>query len=136
MNGNCTFNCNEKETSLHLLYECAHTQALLRKLNVWLTQVHHKYCIPVNKLNILFGMHNEDANSEKNIIIMVAKKYIWIQEFKNVAPSVIGFQNYFYDFLIDLKAIFAIKNDTDWFAESWDILLVHLHARNQDGSHI
>ena len=130
---NCTFLCNEKETTSHLLFDCVHTQAFLRDLNRWLLNIHQKYSIPVKRLNILFGIHNEDANSERNLIIMLAKKYIWTQKFRDTVPTVAGFKNYPSDFLTNLKAIYAIKNDTDQFAESWDILLAHLRATNQDG---
>ena len=78
-------------------------------------------------------MHNEDANSERNIIIMVAKKYIWLEKFRELAPTVNRFEKYLVDFLINLKAIYAIKNDTDQFAEDWDTLLVHLQAIHGDG---
>ena len=133
VNQNCTFGCTEKETTLHLFFTCVHTHTFFRDLNSWLMDVHNKYSIPVNRLSILFGMHNEDANSERNIIIMVAKKYIWLEKFRELAPTVNRFQNYLFDFLINLKAIYAIKNDTDQFTEDWDTLLVLLQAIHGDG---
>ena len=132
VNENC-FNCDEKETPLHLLYNCVHTQTFLRDLNIWLTNIRQKYAIPINRLNILFGLHNEDANSERNLTIMVAKKFIWIQKFKKYIPTLVGFQRYFLDFLLNLKTVHAIKNDSDWFSECWDILIVHLRFNLHDG---
>ena len=117
------------------MYECIHTGTFLRDLNLWLTNIHTKYSLPINRLSILFGMHNEDANSERNLIIMVAKKYVWLEKFRELTPTLIRFQNYLIDFLtnLKLKAIHAIKNDTDQFAEDLDALLIRLQTIQGDG---
>ena len=133
VNENCTFGCVEKETILHLFYQCVHTNNFLKDINQWLINVHNKYSIPVNRLNILFGIHNEEANSERNLLIMVAKKYIWLEKFRELAPTLNRFQSYLLDFLLNLKAIHAIKNDTDQFAEDWDALIVHIQVVHGDG---
>ena len=83
----------------------------------------------------MFGLHDEMAYSEKNLILLIAKKFIWVQKFREQLPSLAGFKPYLLDFLTNLKFICEIKNDGDNYAECWGDLLAHLQVeRVQDVS--
>ena len=134
VNEKCSFNCNEVETSLHLFHGCVHTSSFLNDVNTWRQGVNPRYCIKTDRLSILFGLHNEDANSEKNVITLVAKKCIWIQKFRTLTPNLDRFKLYLFDFLNNLECIHKIKNDNDNFAESWSCLLQDLETLLHDGN--
>ena len=59
----------------------------------------------------------------------MAKKFIWVQKFREQIPSLAGFRPYLLDFLTNLKYICEIKSDGDNFAENWSSLLVQLQAQ-------
>ena len=83
----------------------------------------------------MFGLHDEIANSEKNLILLIAKKFIWVKKFREQRPTLAGFKPYLLDFLTNLKYIYEIKNDGDSFTESWNSLLEQLQVQQvQDDS--
>ena len=129
----CSFQCNQIETTLHLFYNCVHTSNFFNNLKTWLQSINNKYSIPIDRLGILFGILNEDANSEKNLILLAAKKFIWIQKFRELRPDLDRFKLYLFDFLKNLKMVHNVKNDNDNFAESWDCLLLNLETLSEDG---
>ena len=67
------------------------------------------------------------------MIILAAKKFIWIQKFRELVPGLDRFKIYLFDFIKNLKYIHDFKNDNDTFAESWNSLLQHLEATIEDG---
>ena len=113
----------------HLFYGCIHTKNFFRELKIWLRDIDIKYEISIEKLKILFGIHNEIAMSEKNLILLVAKKFIWVQKFREQTPALAGFKTYLLDFLTNLKYICEIKNDGDNYDESWSRLLEQLQIQ-------
>ena len=118
VNERCTFECGQIETNFHLFYGCVHINNFFNDLREWLHSINvHKYGIKTDRLSILFGIHNEEANSEKNLILLAAKKFIWLQKFRKLVPRLDRFKTYLFDFIKNLKFIHEIKNDNEYFAE-------------------
>ena len=70
-------------------------------LEVWLATL--DTYLPLEKLKILFGIHEESPSSVSNFIILIAKQFIWRTKFGSKNLEIALFQKYFYSKLIDLR---------------------------------
>ena len=84
-----------------------------------------KYCeyfghdLPIGRLQILFGVHNEKYDSVKNIAILIGKRTIWISKFKKISPTLEYFKNQLKDYLIILSLCHNYKNTSSVFVDQW-----------------
>ena len=78
----CTFCNNEKETVVHLLWECEKTQHIYKEYCEWLGQT----CglqISLRKSNVLLGIFPVVDNILENLILLYMKRYMYINRCKN-----------------------------------------------------
>ena len=74
--------------------------------------------IPLNVATILFGYTKEGSNSKINIIILVAKRYIWSNKFNGTPLSINAFRNIFKKKLNEIKDMFEYGNEQEKF-DGW-----------------
>ena len=81
------------------------------------------------KLTVLFGIHDQLPDSVENILIMVAKRYIWQEKFRNLHPTFIAFANYLLNYLDTMKIVSIIKNNEGEFYGHWGTIIDTLSDR-------
>ena len=91
----------ESELVSHLFWSCVHVAGFWHDLQAWLATL--DTILPIEKLKILFGIHEESASSVSNFIILNAKQFIWRTKFGSKKLEIPLFQKYFYSKLIDLR---------------------------------
>ena len=72
----CSFCKVNRETVKHLMWECNVTKDFWNNLSTWMNTVLNIF-FNVNYQNICLGLFNEDFDFFKNIIILLAKRYIY-----------------------------------------------------------
>ena len=77
----------------------------------------------------IFGYLNEAFNTPFNYLVLWLKKFIWTSKFKSVVNlSVVGFKNYLYLVLSDLKKMHEKKNEPDKFFEWNDLFNILIES--------
>ena len=118
VNDQCDFCHNSQETIRHLLFSCRLVQKFWNDLNLFLADNNIPQ-LPLNRLNILFGSLSEDCNSRENMLILLAKKFIWTAKFKDTAPKINIFKNTLKYFLYNQNIASEIRNKSDEFDNMW-----------------
>jgi hypothetical protein len=83
---NCSFCHNEKETLIHLFYDCDVTQHFWEQLQVYINDRCHLNIQTWSQLDILFGSAHLDEVINK--IILHAKYYIYYCRLKQLRPDI------------------------------------------------
>ena len=91
----------ESELVSHLFWSCVHVRGFWQVLHDWLATLDTH--LPLEKLKILFGLHEEPASSVLNFIILNAKQFIWRTKFGTKTLDISRFQKYLYSKLTDLR---------------------------------
>ena len=133
VNPECYYCQIAPETISHLYWFC-------QKVNNFICEICTFICstgidFKPTRTEFLFGYLDKDYKSPKNYLILWLKKYIWKCKFKDDRNlSVMGFKNYLFQVLSDLKKLYEIKNKPANFDE-WNNLYVLLEpdAVDHDG---
>ena len=131
VNETCSFGCQTKETIIDLLWECPIVKNFWDALEDFLTNTIH---MPTHftRLKILFGDHDEGVDSVNNILVLVAKRFVWCQKFRPLRPTLCNFIKYFVNYLETLKMVNVIKNNEDEFNDHWGNIIVQLQDYLRD----
>ena len=83
--------------------------------------------IPFERNAILFGIHNESPDSVNNLILLVAKHYIWANKFKepHTPLNINAFKNYLIQKIEERKKVAEFLNKFD-DVDEWNSLLLLL----------
>ena len=121
----CSFGCQMTETCSHLFWHCQHSAYFWTELrNLFNVILNIPTTFSVTE--VLFGDHHQATDSVKNTLMLVGKKYIWVQKFRRLIPSLIGFIKYLLQYLETLKVVYCIKNKTNIFDDQWNNTVVCL----------
>ena len=104
----CSFCKEEPETDLHLFVECPISVEFWSKVKNWYASM-TGIRIDLNKLNILFG-HNLPKCPALNIVILVAKHYLFYCSFNDNLPFLTPFLEKL-KIIKDIEYVIAYKND-------------------------
>ena len=121
INPDCTFCGSSAETLQHLFVNCPIVLEFWEKVRLWLSRTVGLY-LDINAFNILFGVTESELDSvPKNILIMIAKKYIWTCSKKCQILHLDGFINCFKHFYMEHEYTAIINNCLDKFQKGWSI---------------
>ena len=81
--------------------------------------------LPLDRAQLLFGVHNEKCNSTLNYVILCAKSFIWKAKFTTKDLSLINFQTYLFHKLTDIKNAYLFMGKEYRF-DSWNNIYVLL----------
>ena len=118
----CSFGCGQRETTSHLFWGCPRVKNFWEQLKQY-TLITLRIPIEYSRLHILFGVHNESPDSTQNTILLAAKKYIWMQKFRQLSPALGGFLKYLNDSLATSKMISIIKCKELEFNDRWTAII-------------
>ena len=82
--------------------------------------------LPMGRTTILFGVHDEKANSFLNSLILLGKKFVWSAKFKDTAPRMNIFKYVLRDYVSNLKMVSSILRKEDEFEDIWGLLYLVL----------
>ena len=116
------------ENAFHLFYQCHLVQQFWVQVKLYLLDFDHY--LPVTRLPILFGIHDQDYNSVLNTIILLGKRVIWTCKKNKNPPKLSHFKNSLLDYLKILKVSQVLQNSSLVFEAQWGIILFSL--QNQD----
>ena len=110
---NCSY-CGVVEEKLsHLYFNCMKVQDFWIEITNWLN--HNSIKFPLNITYILFGYDREPFDSKINYIMLVGKRYIWVNKFKSSPLSFIGFQQMLKHKLNELKEMYEYSGKVSLF---------------------
>ena len=104
----CSYCKNFDEKLSHLYYQCLKVKEFWDKVGDLFSCF--SVTIPLNMSTILFGYTKESSNSMINIIILVAKRYIWTNKFNETPLSLDACKKHFKKKLTEIKDMFDHKN--------------------------
>ena len=111
----CSYCKNFDEKLSHLYFQCSKVKEFWDKVGDLFSCF--SVMIPLNMSTILFGYSKESSHSMINIIILVAKRYIWINKFNETPLSLDVFKKHFKKKLTEIKDMFEHKNEQEKFDE-------------------
>ena len=121
MDNTCSFCRMPSETLVHLFTSCHPVTDFWNKLFQWLQQCTGLYVNLDPKIILLGHLEHDIDFFPKNILILVAKHYIW-NYCKKAKPLSIGeFKIYFRQIYVDQKYIAQTNSQSDKFNASWSI---------------
>ena len=80
------------------------------------------YCDFQFKKEVLFGYHEFEYTDPKNFILILFKKFIWINKFKSCRLDFDRFKSYIKTNIIDLVYMLEIKGEDKKISE-WDTII-------------
>jgi hypothetical protein len=83
----------------HLFYDCDFVLKLWQELKTWLATLNVQ--LPLDRIKLLFGIHEEDCSSVLNYIILSVKQFIWKTKFGSKDLSLNLFQKFLFSKLAD-----------------------------------
>ena len=113
----CDFCDLHIENALTLFYSCDWTKRFWYEVKLFLLEFSHP--LPLLKLQVLFGVHNEPYDSLSNISILIGKRVIWASKFKKIKPNLVLFKNTLKDYLVILDYCNEMKNTSSTFYDQW-----------------
>ena len=118
----CSFGCGHRETISELFWGCPRVQHFWDQLKQY-TFLTLRIPSEFSRLNILFGDHEESPDSIQNTILLTAKKYIWMEKFRQLSPDLGRFLKYLKDSLATMKMISIIRNKELIFNDQWATII-------------
>ena len=109
----CSYCGTDVENISHLYFVCALVKTFWFDIQGWLNQL--SVIFPLNINYILFGYEKEPSSSRINLIILIAKRYIWTNKFNSTPLSLIAFQNLLKSKLSELKDCYEYVEKPDQF---------------------
>ena len=117
----CRFCDSATETIEHIFVSCPIVADFWKVIHHWL-QYYGLY-LNIEPTTILFGvLENELDSFSKNLVLLVAKKFIWTHFRKAKPLTIIDFQNYIKNIYIEQEYMAKINNKLDKFYMSWSVL--------------
>ena len=107
----------------HLFFDCDHVLNLWQNIKTWLAT--QNTVLPLDRAQLLFGVHNEKCNSTLNYVILCAKSFIWKAKFTTRDLSLINFQKYLFHKLTDIKNAYLLMGKEYRF-DSWNNIYIFL----------
>ena len=103
------------EKVAHLFYDCIFSKNLWIKVESWLRgqNIH----IPLDRVVILFGFHEQPINSVTNYIILCVKYFIWKSKFKSQELHFNSFLQFLRGKLDDLKNAYLYEGKDQKFEQ-------------------
>ena len=115
----CSFCKASVETLSHLFFLCPFVSEFWKKVQQWLQHSLGLY-IDLEPLTILFGsIENELDFFPKNIIILVAKKFIWTASKQSRQLNLTGFKNVLKIVYTEQEYIAKTSSQSEKFTTSW-----------------
>jgi hypothetical protein len=81
------------------------------------------FILPTTRLQILFGVLDENFDSKANTFIMIGKRQIWASKQKKIQPNISHFKASLKDYLVILKMCKTIINQCNQFNDQWGNIL-------------
>lgn len=117
-NDKCTFCSEEKETLVHLFWECEHVQYFWNSLKLLLIENCGFENVSFIVTDIVFG--NPAFDEILNVLLLYGKKFIYRMKMEGKIPSFIGFQkNIAYQYKID-RHISRLSQKQKEFETKWE----------------
>ena len=101
------------EITSHLFFECDFVLQLWQDVHGWLATFNIN--LPLNRTQLLFGIHEQSSNSVENFIIFFTKYYIWKTKFTTKTLLIDSFKHFLKYKLDDLKDACVFENREDKF---------------------
>ena len=96
-----------------IFIECDFVLKLWQDVRGWLASFNIN--LPLNRTQLLFGIHEQSSNSVENFIIFFTKYYIWKTKFTTKTLLVDSFKHFLKYKLDDLKDACVFENREDKF---------------------
>ena len=103
----------------HLFYDCIFVQTFWQQIRDWLVTLGINFS--QNRDKLLFGDHDHPSNSIVNFTALCGKYYIWRTKFQSKQLSLLHFQEFLKDKLVDLKNACLYEDKEDKF-EEWRLI--------------
>lgn len=117
MSDQCDFCGLHIENALTLFTACYWTKKFWYDIKLFLLEFSHP--LPISRLQILFGVHDEPCDSVSNTAILLGKRVIWASKFKKVKPNLTYFKKSLKDYLVILCYCYDMKNTSSTFFDQW-----------------
>ena len=119
----CTFCKSQNETLVHLFWSCDHIQIFWNNLTQWLNNTcRHIVNINLDKENVIFGiLDNRKADETLNLILLLAKKFIYRMKYNDTIPSLSLFKNTLRHYYNGEKYIAFTNCSWDKFSKKWQL---------------
>ena len=115
----CSF-CNEGiETLAHLFFDCPMVLPIWEELRFWIFEKTN-FNIIFSKEKIILGF-NQKGEEVFNLLIILAKRYIYTQRIKNARPRILGVKAVLENYFNTEKFIYRKNNDYASFLRRWNI---------------
>ena len=118
----CSFCETLNETLIHLFVSCPFVNEFWTQLKQGLQQNVGLYIDFAPSTILLGSLSSEHDFFPKNIIILVAKKFIWMCSRTSKLLTIQNFQNYFKNVYLEQEYIANMNCQVDKFVHSWSIL--------------
>ena len=120
-NPTCRFCQSSPETIEHIFIFCPIVADFWKVIQRWLQ--HFGLYLTIEPPTILFGVLENDFDSfSKNLILLVAKKFIWTQIRKPKALIILDFHKYIKNIFIEQEYMAKVNNNLEKFYVSWSVL--------------
>ena len=119
----CQYCQNSDELISHIFWSCIKITDFLQQVISYLESINFIF-LP-NKTQMLFGFHDLDSTHPKNYMLLIFKRYVWINKFKNCNLTMDGFKGFLKSYVVDLKYIFELKKEAPKLAE-WNAIIIAL----------
>ena len=122
----CSYCHHADELISHVFWSCSLVQRFLVQLINFLSTCSLQFT--PSRTNVLFGYHQLPYYHPKNYILLLFKKFIWIDKFKGCQLDLGRFKSFLKVNVDDLKYRFGIKNEEIKFNE-WNTIFAALQAQ-------
>ena len=121
----CSYCLEADELLSHLFWSCTVVRSLLNQIIFFLSSC-DIHLTPSFK-NVLFGYHDAPFSSPKNYILLLFKRYVWVQKFKTCRLDFNGFKSFIRIYVRDLEYMFDIRGEIKEFSE-WNTIKLALES--------
>ena len=106
----------------HLFYDCRLVLKLWEDVRDWFLHLTPSINIPIEKINILFGVQEESIDSVANFVILCGKYYVWKTKQTSGNLSMISFKMFLKSKLDETKNALILEDKTREF-DKWLIIV-------------
>ena len=121
----CSYCLEADELLSHLFWSCTVVRSLLNQIIFFLSSC-DIHLTPSFK-DVLFGYHDAPFSSPKNYILLLFKRYVWVQKFKTCRLDFNGFKSFIKVYVRDLEYMFDIRGEIKKFSE-WNTIKLALES--------
>ena len=109
------------ENALSLFTQCNASLLFWTEVHTYASDM--TFILPTTRLQILFGVLDENFDSKANTFIMIGKRQIWASKQKKIQPNISHFKASLKDYLVILKMCKTIINQCNQFNDQWGNIL-------------